>query len=178
MRSQAQIYGLIAASGVLDRLAAFDPHWLGSTALDVHVTGSDVDICCTAHGDLNAFEASLRKTFGKEPNFKVKREQYRGKASCLAIFSIADQFVEIYGRAHPVAEHEFYQLFVVEQRLLRFGGEALQGQVRDLKFDDFTTEQAFGRALGLGDDPEAALLELLEAPATDYLSLLSKADFA
>lgn len=178
MRSQAQIYGLIEASGVLERLAAFDPHWVGSTALDVHVTGSDVDICCTAHGDLNAFEAGLRKALGKEPNFKAKREQYRGQASCLATFSIADQFVEVYARAHPVVEHEFYKLFVVEQRLLRFGGEALQGQVRDFKFDDFTTEQAFGRALGLGDDPEAALLGMIEAPATDYLSLLSKADFA
>lgn len=178
MRSQAQIYGLIDASGILQKLAGFDPHWVGSTALDVHTGQSDVDICCTAHGDLNAFEAGLRAALKKETNFQVKRETYGGQASCIASFTFGDQPFEIYGRVHPVEAHEFYRFFIIEQRLLRFGGEALQQQVRDLKFAGQGTEAAFAEALGVTSDAEATLLNLYDAPALDYLGLLSKAGFA
>ena len=172
MTSQAGIYALLSAYDVLEKLAPFDAVWVGSTALDVHTSKSDVDICCSAKGDLDGFAAALKSLFGNQPKFHLERKPYRGQPSCFATFELSGQAVEVWGRQHPVEEHEFYRFFKVEARLLRFGGDDLRAAIRELKEDGLSTEQAFADALELDGDPEEALLSLYDADAMTLLALL------
>ncbi|MEL8056173.1 MAG: DUF4269 domain-containing protein [Pseudomonadota bacterium] len=172
MTSQAGIYALLSAYDVLEKLEPFDAVWVGSTALDVHTSASDVDICCSAKGDLDSFAAALKSLFGKQPKFQIERRSYRGQPSCFAAFDLSGQSIEVWGREHPVEEHEFYRFFKVEERLLRFGGDDLRSAIRELKEDGLSTEQAFSEALELDGDPEEALLSLYDADAMMLLALL------
>lgn len=172
MASQAGIFAVLSAHQVLERLAAFDAVWVGSTALDVHLRGSDLDICCSAKGDLDGFAAALKAEFGMAAKFKLERKAYRGQPSCIARFELSGQAFEVWGRDHPVEEHEFYRFFKVEERLLRFGGDELRTAIRELKEDGLSTEAAFAEALELEGDPEQALLKLYEADAMTLLALL------
>lgn len=172
MTSQAALYTILSAHQVLERFAPFDGKWVGSTALDVHLPDSDIDICCSAKGDLDGFAAALKTAFGQQPGFKLERKPYRGQPSCFASFELSGQAVEVWGRDHPVEDHEFYRFFIVEERLLRFAGDDLRTAVRELKEDGLSTEQAFAEALALEGDPEAALLELYDADAMTLLELL------
>lgn len=162
---------------MFERLEGFDPHWVGSTALDVHIEGSDIDICCTANDDLPGLEAASRKAFGKSVGFSISLETFGGQPSCIAGFEADGISVQIWGRAHPVSEHEFYRYYKAEEALLRFGGERLQAEIRAAKQDGLKTETAFAAVLGLEGEPEAALLELYEADALTVMQLLKQAGY-
>ena len=172
MSSQAGVYAVLTAHEVLERLAAFDAVWVGSTALDVHLRDSDIDICCSAKGDLDGFAAALKAEFGTAARFKLERKAYRGRPSCIARFELSGQSFEVWGREHPVEDHEFYRFFKVEERLLRFGGDDLRTAIRELKEDGLSTEKAFAEALELDGDAEDRLLELYDADAMTLLALL------
>lgn len=172
MSSQAGLYAILIAHEVLEKLTAFDAVWVGSTALDVHLRGSDVDICCSAKGDLDGFAAALKDLFGAQPKFKLDHKAYRGQPSCIARFELSGQSFGVWGRDHPVEAHEFYRFFKVEERLLRFGGDELRAAVRELKEDGCSTEAAFAQVLELEGEPEEALLALYEADAMTLLALL------
>jgi len=172
MSSQAGVYAILMAHEVLERLSAFDAVWVGSTALDVHLRDADLDICCSAKGDLDGFAATLKAEFGAQPKFKLDRKAYRGQPSCIARFELSGQAIEIWGHDHPVEDHEFYRFFKVEERLLRFGGDDLRAAIRELKEDGLSTEAAFAEALELEGDPEEALLGLYEADAMTLLAFL------
>ncbi|MEM7492036.1 MAG: DUF4269 domain-containing protein [Pseudomonadota bacterium] len=172
MASQAILYGILKAHSVLDVLEPFDAVWVGSTALDVHLSDSDIDICCSAKGDLDSFAATLKEQFGQQPKFKLEQKPYRGQPSCFASFNLSGQSFEVWGREHAVEDHEFYRLFKVEERLLRFGGDDLRSAIRDLKKEGLSTEEAFAEALGLHGDAEEALLSLYHADSAALLELL------
>ncbi|MEM1389875.1 MAG: DUF4269 domain-containing protein [Pseudomonadota bacterium] len=172
MASQAVFYGILKAHKVLEVLEPFDAVWVGSTALDVHLNDSDIDICCSAKGDLDSFAATLKELFGQRPKFKIEQEPYRGQPSCFASFDLSGQSIEVWGRGHPVEDHEFYRFFKVEERLLRFGGDELRSAIRDLKRDGLSTEEAFAEALDLQGQAEDALLSLYHADSATLLELL------
>lgn len=177
MLNQAKLYTLLQAHDVFEKLVSFDPQWVGSAALDVHIEGSDLDICCDAGTDLNGFEAALKSAFGKYPSFKSKLESFGGEPSCVCWFKMDDIPVNIWGRAHAVERHEFYRYYKVAQSFLRLGGEALQDAIRDAKQDGLKTEAAFGVVLDLAGEPESALLDLYDADAMTYMQLLKQAGF-
>ncbi|MEO1642900.1 MAG: DUF4269 domain-containing protein, partial [Pseudomonadota bacterium] len=104
--------------------------------------------------------------------FKLDRKAYRGQPSCIARFELSAQSFEVWGREHPVEDHEFFRFFKVEERLLRFGGDDLRTAIRELKEEGLSTEEAFAEALELDGDPERALLSLYEADAMTLLELL------
>ena len=172
MASQAILFGLLKAHSVLEVLEPFDAVWVGSTALDVHLNDSDIDICCSAKGDLDSFAATLKEQFGQHPKFRLERKPYRGQPSCFASFDLSGQSFEVWGREHGVEDHEFYRFFKVEERLLRFGGDDLRSAIRDLKRDGRSTEEAFAEALELEGQAEDALLSLYDADSATLLELL------
>lgn len=177
MLNQAKLYTLLQAHDVFEKLVSFDPQWVGSAALDIHIEGSDIDICCDAGEDLDTFQADLKASFGTYPGFKIKQEQFGGQPSCVCSFDLDGIEANIWGRSHPVERHEFYRYYKVEQGFLRLGGDAFQDAIREAKSDGLTTEQAFGVVLDLDGEPETALLALYEADALTYMRLLKQAGF-
>src|SRR5690606_5251912 len=57
---------------VVARLAAFDPHVVGTLPLGLAVAGSDIDIVCHAP-DVEAFAAILASGFSGLPGFSIHR---------------------------------------------------------------------------------------------------------
>lgn len=164
MRARDEIARLIRDAGLFDRLAAFNPAWVGSTFLDVHSGASDVDICCSFLPGLAETAGAADAACGIYEAYARTEEVYGGQASRILRFRIGGQAVEVWGRAHPVKAHEFWKYTQAEARLLNLFGDPLRDTVRHLKRSGHSTEQAFGRALGRPGDAEAALLEWFSQP--------------
>lgn len=157
MPTQDEISRLIHRSGILNRLAPFDPHWVGSTALDVHGPHSDVDICCSFLPGLESTAAAADAACAGLADYTREDGIFGGKPSRLLRFTIDGQIFEVWGREHPVREHEFWRYTQVQKRLLILFGKPLRQFVRLAKANGATTETAFASAFGMTGNPHAAL---------------------
>jgi len=167
------------ARAILDRaqifkhLAEFDPKWVGSIPLNVHGPGADADICCHG-GDLDDFQATLKRTFGHIVGYQVSDSAYLGERSIIAKFTIEALPIEVYGRTRPVETHESYIHWLAEDRLLKRAEEKLRNDVRSIKRTGLKTEPAFAQCLKLGGDPFTELLKLA-SPGDDALKQIIQA---
>ena len=176
--STEAVRAILDESRIFERLDAFDPRWVGSIPLDIHGPGADADICCSAKGDLDGFEAFLRSEFGDLSDASVSPNQHAGEASIITKFSLGNLPVEIYGRNRPVETHESYVHWLAEHRLLELAEDRLRDDVRSAKAGGLKTEPAFAEVLGLGGDPYIEVLKLA-SPSDDALrSLLRGAGYA
>lgn len=157
---------------VFERLERFDPRWVGSIPLDVHLAGADADICCSAR-DLAGFRSALDAAFGGCADYRASLTTHAGEPSVIARFALGGLPVEIYGRERPVETHESYVHWRAEDRLLRLGGARLRTDVRAAKARGLKTEPAFAACLKLGGDPYSELLKLASPPDAALAALLA-----
>ena len=156
----AEVRARLDAARIFERLADFDPRWVGSIPLDIHGPEADADICCSAGDDLDLFAAHLGACFSNQPGFRVHPNTHADEASIIAYFSLEDLPIEVYGRKRPVETHESYIHWLAEHRLLGLAEERLRQDVRATKATGLKTEPAFGKCLQLGSDPYIELLKL------------------
>jgi hypothetical protein len=58
--------------GIIQNLAPYEPLWVGSIPIDVHVENSDVDIiCCMKEG----LEETIRSHFSHLAGFRIRKSQ-------------------------------------------------------------------------------------------------------
>lgn len=100
-----------------------------------------------------------------------------GRPLIAAVFQHGWPF-EIFAATEPVAAQAGWRHFLVERRLLDLGGMRLRDAVMALRREGLKTEPAFARALGIGDDPYAALLALEAADDAGLVTVLRGAGFA
>lgn len=154
-------------TGLLARLAAFDPHVAGTPPLGLDLPGSDIDVLCFAPDGL-AFAAAVWREFSDAPGFSLRQWRWADRP-VVAGFRLEGWPIELFGQARPVAEQQGWRHFRVESRLLAMGGPPLRAAVRRHREAGRKTEPAFAAVLGLaGDDPYQALLAL-EARPDDVL---------
>jgi hypothetical protein len=159
MRNDRRSYEeALAACGVLEVLAPFDPHIAGTPPLGLDVPGSDIDVLCFAP-DARSFTETVWHAFSAAPAFAA-RQWIDPPRSVVASFEAAGWRIELYGEAIPVEQQRGWRHFAVERRLLTLGGDGLRAAVRTLRQRGMKTEPAFTAALGLSGDPYLALLEL------------------
>lgn len=149
----------LAACGVLERLAPFDPVLAGTYPLDLAVEGSDLDVLCHAP-DLALFERAVREAFGDRPGFRCERQPVGPTLAVIAGFRSATLPVEVFGQPLPIDRQRGYRHLLVEARLLARGGTPLRSAVATLRRSGLKTEPAFARALGLDGDPYERLWTL------------------
>ncbi|MDR6953423.1 hypothetical protein J2X65_002784 [Ancylobacter sp. 3268] len=145
-------------TGLLGRIAGFDPHVVGTPPLGLDLAGSDIDIVCHAP-DPNAVARLMWDHFGDRQHFLLRRWR-AGDRPVIACFTAAGWPFEVFAAPRPVAEQAGWRHFRAEQRLLARGGEALRGAAVARRRAGLKTEPAFAAALGLAGDPYAALLAL------------------
>jgi len=148
----------LAQSGVLTRLATFDPHVAGTPPLGVDLPDSDIDILCHAP-DPHAFAATVWEACRDQPGFAMWQWQGSDRP-VVARFRCAGWLFELFGQARPVAEQLGWRHFAIERRLLALGGEPLRAAVMARRHAGAKTEPAFAQVLGLTGDPYATLLTL------------------
>jgi hypothetical protein len=161
----------IDRTGILDLLAAFDPHVVGTLPLGIALPDSDVDIVCHAP-DLNDVAELIWSTFSSADDFALYRWSARGRP-LIAKFETEGWPFEVFASPEPVADQAGWRHFSVEQRLLNLGGFALQDQVMTLRMQGMKTEPAFATMLGLAGDPYAALSALYGRSDQDLLEIIA-----
>jgi hypothetical protein len=167
----------LAACGVLERLAPFDPVLAGTYPLDLALDGSDLDVLCHAP-DLALFERAVRETLGDRPGFRCERHPVGTTLAVVAHFRSNALPVEVFGQPLPIDRQRGYRHLLVEARLLALGGEPLRGAVARERRAGLKTEPAFARALGLDGDPYERLWTLSWREDDELGGVLAAAGFA
>jgi hypothetical protein len=167
----------LAACGVLQRLAPFDPVLAGTYPIDLAVDGSDLDVLCHAP-DLALFERAVRETLGDRPGFRCERQPVGTTLAVIARFRAARLPVEVFGQPLPIDRQRGYRHLLVEARLLAGGGAALRSAVTTERRAGLKTEPAFARALGLDGDPYERLWTLSWREDDEVRAVLAAAGFA
>ncbi len=165
----------LAASGVLDLLAGFDPRIAGTLPLEVSMAGSDIDILCHAP-DPNDVAERLWRWRERLRALNLWRWTAEGRP-LVATFAIDGWPVEIFASPVEVDRQEGWRHFLVEGRLLALGGDALRERVMALRQGGAKTEPAFAAALGLRGNPYAELYGLSRAPDAELRDVLLRAGF-
>lgn len=142
---------------LFEALAPFEPTLVGTFPLGLLVSGSDIDIACSAER-LSEFEAALN-AWCRSHDVVPRTWERHDNAQC-ARFDVMGTPVEIYCAPTPVFEQAGFRHMTIEARLLTVGRSALRKRVHALKVAGMKTEPAFAQVLGLSGDPYAALLEL------------------
>lgn len=176
LRGDVQWQRALEESGVLERLAAFDPRIAGTFPLGLDLPGSDIDVVCHA-ADLDAFADAVWRCFAGCEGFALW-QWTRAPHAVIAGFRLAGVPFEIFGSPEPVDEQAGWRHFVVEQNLLELGGAALSQAVRAERARGAKTEPAFANVLGLAGDPYAAMLALEAAREVQWRARLAAAGFS
>jgi len=161
----------IHRTGILDLLAPFDPHVVGTLPLGIALPDSDIDIVCHAQ-DPDAAAELIWTAFCSIDGFALYRWSARGRP-LIAAFEADGWPFEIFVSPEPVADQAGWQHFVVEQQLLDLGGFALRDQVMTLRMQGMKTEPAFATVLGLTGDPYSALSALYGRSDQDLLEIIA-----
>lgn len=165
----------LAASGVLDLLAGFDPRIAGTLPLGVSIAGSDIDILCHAP-EPDEVADRLWRWRERLPALNL-RQWTTGLRPIVAGFNLGDWPVEVFASPVEVDRQEGWRHFVAEGRLLALGGDALRERVMALRRGGAKTEPAFAMALGLRGNPYAELYKLSHAPDAELRDVLLLAGF-
>ena len=158
MASRPHYRKALAESGVLPRLAVFDPHVAGTPPLGLDLPSSDIDVLCYAPDPVRFAEA-VWHSFSDCPGFAMWQWQGADRP-VVARFHCAGWVFELFGQARPVVEQVGWRHFNIERRLLALGGQVLFAAVMAQREAGAKTEPAFANVLGLEGDPYAALLTL------------------
>jgi hypothetical protein len=161
----------IRRARILDLLAPFDPHVVGTLPLGIALPDSDIDLICHAP-DRAAIAELIWAKFGSAPGFAMYQWSARGRP-LIARFDAEGWPFEIFASAELVQDQTGWQHFEVERRLLDLGGFALRHQVMALRETGVKTEPAFAIVLGLSGDPYEALIELYGKSDTDLAVLIA-----
>lgn len=162
--------------GLLETLAPFDPHVVGTLALGVSTPDSDIDIACHAP-DARAFAMHLWELYREFDDFSL-RQWVGSPRPVIASFSAHGWPFEIFGAVQPVAQQAGWRHFLVEGRLLAMGGNAFHAAVMALRNAGQKTEPAFAAALGLIGDPYHAMLDLQDRSDEDLAIMLRNSGFS
>lgn len=167
--TRAHFQTVLDASGVLSKLARFQPTIIGTPPLGIDVETSDIDIACTAV-DLELFKTDVIAMFQGEPGFSICDIEGLPDPAVRAAFMVADWEVELFCQTLAIHEQWGVRHFLIEQRLLELV-PALKPKVIELKQSGQKTEPAFAELLKLEGDPYAALLALEDLSDEELLAL-------
>ncbi|QUS42194.1 DUF4269 domain-containing protein [Tardiphaga alba] len=157
--------------GILDILAPFDPHVVGTLPLGIALPNSDIDIVCQA-SDPDVVANLLWTAFSSADDFTLYRWSARGRP-LIAKFKAESWPFEIFASTELVAEQSGWQHFVVERQLLDLAGFALRDQIMALRLQGMKTEPAFATALGLPGDPYEAMRALYWLSEMELAEIIS-----
>lgn len=165
----------IQALGIMEALAAYDPHIAGTPPLGVHTEKSDIDILCHAT-DQQSFLRDVVNLYGDRKAFCVWQWTSNDQP-IIASFTAEGWDFEIFTSRIPVVAQAGWRHFQIEKRLLALGGNAFKSKILALRSEGLKTEPAFWSALQSAGDPYLGLLDLEAASDEELRGRLAEAGF-
>lgn len=159
LESQSQVFSALMESRVLEKLKTLKPLIAGTFPLGIFTEASDFDILGSS-SNLDEAETLIKDACHHHLNFELKRSLIKGQPSLICDFIFAGIKFEIFVQETPAVEQTGYRHFLIEERLLKWGGDSLREKVQNARREGLKTEPAFGKALSLLSDPYEELLDL------------------
>src|SRR5690606_16205825 len=95
----------------------------------------------------------------------------------LTTFSYHDIGFEVFWQSTASVKQRGYLHFLIEERLLKIGGNSFVEKVKKARMNGLKTEPAFTKVLGLSGDPYEELLIILKKSNQELKALLRKAEY-
>lgn len=160
LESHKHVFSTLVASNILEEMKSFSPVVVGTFPLGVHTDQSDVDIILS-HSNLQEIRETCLKYYSHLPGFKMHTACLLNLDSLIVHFYWKDVPFELFAQTQPSFVQNGYRHMIVEERLLKVGGDSFFNKVLELRQQGLKTEPAFARAIGLKKgDPFKALLTL------------------
>ena len=126
--------------------------------INIDIEDSDLDIICYWENKWD-FIQKLQINFGNENQFILRETLIDQNETVIANF-ICDGFeIEIFGQNIPAQEQNAYKHMIIEHKILKTKGEDFRLEIIKLKKSGYKTEPAFGKLLGLTENPYQQLLD-------------------
>jgi hypothetical protein len=161
--------------GIMDALAAYDPHIAGTPPLGIQTETSDIDILfCAPHPEV--FVADVSKYYAQMSGFRIWQWTSKDRP-VVATFHTYGWDFELFASPLPVAQQSGWRHFEIERRLLSLGGGGFRRAIRTLRQDGLKTEPAFWTALKQEGDAYLGLLSLEQATDDELRAQLASSGF-
>ena len=167
---QQQSYNILMNANIFCILKEYSPILVGTIPLEIDIEKSDLDIICEVH-NFYEFEKLIKNSFQKYENFNINK--INENQAIVANFFIKEFEIEIYGQAIPTKEQYGYRHMIIEDKILKLGGNKLKKEIINLKRNGMKTEPAFTKYLNLNGNPYEELLKLENMSNRDIKLLLS-----
>lgn len=171
LESNSLVYQALKNSKTLQVLKKYTPLVAGTFPLGIDTEKSDLDILIS-DVDFNSIEQILRDHFSDFENFNYQKMFLSNQPTVVATFTFQNINFEIFVQNTPAIKQQAYLHFLIEEKLLKFGGDSLRRKIVNLRNTGLKTEPAFAQALGFSGDPYVELLNLQKmtnAKLQDYL---------
>ncbi|NDW08202.1 DUF4269 domain-containing protein [Dysgonomonas sp. 520] len=165
---QRHSFRVLNETGILSILKDFEPIVVGTIPINIDIEGSDLDIVCNA-SDPERFRQLIKKEFGSFDRFRDDINQSRYVAG----FFYSGLEIEIFSPSVPSVMQNGYRHMVIEDRILKLGGEKLRQEIVKLKKEGYKTEPAFGKLLNLVN-PYQDLLGLMDMTDSQLMDIIKK----
>lgn len=161
---KTKVWQAIGESKILKLLKDLNPLIAGTFPLGVDIATSDVDILVETK-NLTDLEGLLKQNYGSCEAFALSRIDMDHLPTLICNFTFNGIPFEVFAQDRPAVKQTAYRHFLIEERLLKFGGDAFYQKVLQARAFGLKTELAFGEVLNLELDPYVTLLNLQKLPS-------------
>lgn len=154
-----KVWDALNESMVLEIFKHHHPLVAGTFPLGIETSESDIDVLMQS-SDLASIEKELMTLFSKSEGLETKYLEVDGLKTLLCNFTFKNVPFEIFVQDRAPVKQTAYRHFLVEERLLKLGGNELREKIMTKRQKGLKTEPAFAKALELEGDPYQELLVL------------------
>lgn len=156
---QRKAYDTLKKIEIFEILRKFNPILVGTIPIDIDIENSDLDIICEVY-DFYEFEEILSNHFKDIKGFNITSDNREETKSIVVSFVYDELIIEVFGQPLPTKKQNGYRHMIIEERLLKLGGEGLKREIINMKKEGFKTEPAFTKYLKIDGNPYIELLKL------------------
>ena len=158
------------------KLKQFDPVLIGTPPLGIEIDTSDIDIACCSE-NLEEFKQKTRIEFGHFRKFETFDTVVQANQTTIVRFAAAGWPIELFCQTLPTTKQWGVRHFKIEQRLLQLF-PWLRKNVKHLKQEGLSTEEAFASLLGLDGDPYSSMLKIEGLSDKEFGNMISQQDLS
>jgi predicted metalloenzyme YecM len=153
-----RVWSAVNKSDILNLFFENNPLIAGTFPLDIYTETSDLDIILEAF-DFNILSASLVKHFGSSQEFKITSLEVDHQPTLICNFIFDGIPFEVFAQNRPSVQQTAYLHLLIEERLLKIGGDSFKQKVKNARLSGVKTEPAFAEILMINTDPFKSLLD-------------------
>lgn len=155
---QQNAYEVLKKLDIFNTLKDFSPILVGTIPINIDIGSSDLDIICEVYS-FEEFQEVIEINYSMYNKFHIN--SYVNNEKILTIgFYVDNMEIEIYAQSLETYKQNGYRHMIVEDRILKLGGERAREEIIKLKKEGLKTEPAFARYLGIEGNPYDELLKL------------------